>query len=206
MNCTGLYRHVPSYMLLLPPSCLKVHGWVGGLQDFSVSPSPLGPNWVFELGWTGLGIRFGDMAWQYGIFVFLEWFNCQGNSGLSISIVSLQSDSKDSILVLWSTQYRPYLRVHSWRFLNFSRSYQAVREDPELDNIFLAVLLRSVSLPFLVSALLRFWKGSYWLNHDAYNFFSVPCALLNMFLVDLMRSALLSLTLSTYSIWLAERA
>ena len=23
---------------------------VGGLQDFSVSPSPLGPNWVFELG------------------------------------------------------------------------------------------------------------------------------------------------------------
>ena len=31
-------------------------GWVGGgggggLQDFSVSPSPLGPNRVFELGW-----------------------------------------------------------------------------------------------------------------------------------------------------------
>ena len=24
--------------------------WVGGLQDFSVSPSPLGPYWVFELG------------------------------------------------------------------------------------------------------------------------------------------------------------
>ena len=175
---------------------------VGGLQDFSVSPSPLGPNWVFELGWTGLGIRFGDMAWQYRIFVFLECYNCQGNSGLSISIVSLQSDSKDSILVVRSTQYR----VHSWRFVNLSRSYQAVREDPELDNIFLAVLLRSVSLPFLVSALLRFWKGSYWLNHDAYNFFSVPCALLNRFLVDLMRSALLSLSLSTYSIWLAKRA
>ena len=30
--------------------------WVGGLQDFSVSPSPLVPNWVFELGWTGLGL------------------------------------------------------------------------------------------------------------------------------------------------------
>ena len=28
----------------------------GGLQDFSVSPSPLGPNWVFDLGWTGLGL------------------------------------------------------------------------------------------------------------------------------------------------------
>ena len=148
------------------------------------------------------------MSWQYGIVVFLELFNCQGNSGLSISIVSLQRDIKDSILVVISTQYRPYLylRVHSWRFVNLSRSYQAVREDPELDNIFLAVLLRSVSLPFLVSTLLRFWKGSYWLNHDAYNFFSVPCALLNMFLVDLMRSALLSLSLSTYSIWLAKRA
>ena len=41
-------------------------GWGGGLQDFSVSPSPLGPNWVFELGWTrldwvGEGRRgFGD--------------------------------------------------------------------------------------------------------------------------------------------------
>ena len=116
MNCAGLYRHVP-------PSCLKVHGWVCGLQDFSVSPSPLGPNWVFELGWTGLGIRFGDMAWQYGIFVFLEWFNCQGNSGLSISIVSLQSDSKDSILVLWSTQYRPYLRV-SWTFPGVIRLWE----------------------------------------------------------------------------------
>ena len=29
---------------------------VGGLQDFSVSPSPLGPNWVFEMGWTGFGL------------------------------------------------------------------------------------------------------------------------------------------------------
>ena len=109
-------------------------------------------------------------------------------------------------LVVGSTQNRPYLRVVSWPFVNLSRSYKAVREHPELDNIFLADLQRSIGLPFLVSALLRFWKGSYWLNHDAYNFFSVPCALLNMFLVDLMRSALLSLSLSTYSIWLAERA
>ena len=29
----------------------------GGLQDFSVSPSPLGPNWVFEMGWAyGYGV------------------------------------------------------------------------------------------------------------------------------------------------------
>ena len=30
---------------------------VGGLQNFSVSPSPLETNWVFELGWTLLGLR-----------------------------------------------------------------------------------------------------------------------------------------------------
>ena len=29
---------------------------VGGLQDFSVSPSPLWVNLGFELGWTGLGL------------------------------------------------------------------------------------------------------------------------------------------------------
>ena len=43
-----------------PPSCLKVRGgwWVGGggLQDFSVSPSPLWVNLGFKLGWTGLGL------------------------------------------------------------------------------------------------------------------------------------------------------
>ena len=36
--------------------------WFGGLDslhDFSVFPSPLGTNWVFELGLTGLG-GFGD--------------------------------------------------------------------------------------------------------------------------------------------------
>ena len=37
-------------------------GWVGGLQDFSVSPSPLGPNWVFELGWTWLGLGLGGFG------------------------------------------------------------------------------------------------------------------------------------------------
>ena len=28
----------------------------GGLQDFSVSPSPLWANLGFKLGWTGLGL------------------------------------------------------------------------------------------------------------------------------------------------------
>ena len=46
-----------------PPSCLKVMGWVvvggGGLQDFSVSPRPLG-FWVWVLGVWGLGLtKFG---------------------------------------------------------------------------------------------------------------------------------------------------
>ena len=45
----------------IPPSYLKVRGgwcWVvgGGLQDFSVSPSPLWVNLGFKLGWTGLGL------------------------------------------------------------------------------------------------------------------------------------------------------
>ena len=42
-----------------PPSFLKVIGWwwvVGGLQNFSVSPSPLWVNLGFKLGWTGLGL------------------------------------------------------------------------------------------------------------------------------------------------------
>ena len=33
----------------------RVGGGGGGLQDFSVSPSPLWVNLGFELGWTGLG-------------------------------------------------------------------------------------------------------------------------------------------------------
>ena len=28
----------------------------GGTHDYSVSPSPLWTNWVFDLGWTGLGV------------------------------------------------------------------------------------------------------------------------------------------------------
>ena len=44
-------------------------GWVGGLQDFSVSPIPLDPNWVFELCWTGLGLRLG--FWGQGLTIKL---------------------------------------------------------------------------------------------------------------------------------------
>ena len=50
-----------------PPSCLKVMGWVGGgggLQDFSVSPSPLWVNLGFKLGWTGLGLGLGGLGTQ----------------------------------------------------------------------------------------------------------------------------------------------
>ena len=40
---------------------------VGGLQDFSVSPSPLlaplGP-FGLELGWTGLGLGLGGLGTQ----------------------------------------------------------------------------------------------------------------------------------------------
>ena len=52
---------------------LKSCGWVGGgggLQDFSVSPSPLGPNWFFELGWNELGLSlgfFGISFWGQGL-------------------------------------------------------------------------------------------------------------------------------------------
>ena len=48
-----------------PPSCLKVvvGGWVvGGLQDFSVSPSPLLGLLGSELGWTGLGLGLGGLG------------------------------------------------------------------------------------------------------------------------------------------------
>ena len=34
----------------------------GGLQDFSVSPRPLGTNWGFELGKTGLGLGLGSLG------------------------------------------------------------------------------------------------------------------------------------------------
>ena len=41
-----------NFILWISPSCLKVYGgWVVvGPHDFSVSPSPLGTYWVFELG------------------------------------------------------------------------------------------------------------------------------------------------------------
>ena len=34
---------------------------VGGPQDFSVSPSPLGTNWFFKLIWKRLGLGLGDL-------------------------------------------------------------------------------------------------------------------------------------------------
>ena len=34
----------------------------GGLQHFSVSPRPLGTNWGFELGKTGLGLGLGSLG------------------------------------------------------------------------------------------------------------------------------------------------
>ena len=47
---------------------LKSYGWwvvvVGGLQDFSVSPSPLLGLFGLELGWTGLGLGLGGLGTQ----------------------------------------------------------------------------------------------------------------------------------------------
>ena len=40
---------------------------------------------------------------------------------------------------------------------------------------------------------------SQWTYHDAYNVFDMPCLLLNMFLVDLYRSIMLSFSMSTCS-------
>ena len=47
-------------------------GWGGGLHDFSVSPSPLGTNWVLELGWTGFGV--GLVGLGTGLDNFLHNF------------------------------------------------------------------------------------------------------------------------------------
>ena len=51
-----------------PPLYCKVRGgwpsqlYGGGLQHFSVSPRPLGTNWDFELGLTGLGLGLGGLG------------------------------------------------------------------------------------------------------------------------------------------------
>ena len=39
--------------------------WVGGLQDFSVSPSPLGPSGVLGAGWTGWGLGRGVLGTRF---------------------------------------------------------------------------------------------------------------------------------------------
>ena len=40
----------------------------GGLQDFSVSPSPLLAQLGVELGWTGLGLGLGGLrGWGLGL-------------------------------------------------------------------------------------------------------------------------------------------
>ena len=86
-NSSGLFQHVliistwETCILVLPglnltTFMLKSY-WVvgGGPQDFSVSPSPLGPNWVFELGWTGLGSGlgvFGIRFWGQGLTILPE--------------------------------------------------------------------------------------------------------------------------------------
>ena len=49
---------------------LKSYGWWvvvgGGLQDFSVSPSPLWVYLGFKLGWTGLGLCLGGLGLGLG--------------------------------------------------------------------------------------------------------------------------------------------
>ena len=71
-------------------------GWVGGPCDFSVSPSTLGTNWVFKLGWTGLGLGLGGLGtkglgtgldnlflWtKFWIWMFVQWRNSQTQRNL----------------------------------------------------------------------------------------------------------------------------
>ena len=51
----------------------RVYGGVvsGGPYDFGLSPLPLGPTWVFELGWTGLGLGLGVLGTK-GLGIGLE--------------------------------------------------------------------------------------------------------------------------------------
>ena len=46
------------YWLYAWPS--RLYG--GGPHDFSVSPSPFGTSWVFELSWTRLGLGLGGLG------------------------------------------------------------------------------------------------------------------------------------------------
>ena len=62
---------------------LKSYGVVGGgwvvASHFSVSNSPLGPNWVFELGRTGLGLGLGGSGirfWGQGLTISIESIYC----------------------------------------------------------------------------------------------------------------------------------
>ena len=54
---------------------------VGGLQDFSVRPSPLWGNLGFKLGWTGLGLGLeglgtnGFGVGDYGLTIFRRGAN-----------------------------------------------------------------------------------------------------------------------------------
>ena len=59
----------------------------GGLQDFSVSPSPLGPNWVFELSWTGLRLGLGVLG--TGLDNLSLWANFYNHTDLSLLLLLL---------------------------------------------------------------------------------------------------------------------
>ena len=51
-----------------------VMGW-WPLYALSVSPSPLGTNWVFELGWTGLWVGRGVLGirvWGQGLTILIR--------------------------------------------------------------------------------------------------------------------------------------
>ena len=61
------------WVLFWEPSFILKSWWVGGgPQDFSVSPIPLDPNWVFELGQTGLVFGLGALGkrfWGQGLTI-----------------------------------------------------------------------------------------------------------------------------------------
>ena len=54
-----------SYFMGPHPSCLNVKGWVGGLHNLSVSPSPFGINWTYlDLIGEGVGFFWGIGIWD----------------------------------------------------------------------------------------------------------------------------------------------